>query len=165
MAIVRAPNMVQRCSHCKQSLPVDQFWVNQKTQKRSKTCRSCENKQRRERRLINLEHEREMGRKWMQGRTEKSKEERLRKFGLTLEQYKLILTSQKGLCALCGKPETESPGKVLRSLAVDHQPPELTQVRALLCSKCNKGLGAFDENPELFRKAASYLEYWQKYYA
>lgn len=43
------------------------------------------------------------------------------KYGITLDEYSIMWERQKGLCAICGKPETEKhqTGIVL-SLAVDH---------------------------------------------
>jgi hypothetical protein len=43
-------------------------------------------------------------------------------------------------------------------LHIDHN--HLTgKTRALLCDKCNVGLGSFRDNPDLLRKAAAYLEF------
>lgn len=51
-------------------------------------------------------------------------------------------------CELCG-----FKGK----LHVDHCHNSL-QIRGMLCSRCNRGLGFFSDNPTLLRKAADYLE-------
>lgn len=74
-----------------------------------------------------------------------------RKYGITVEDYELMLERQDGGCAICGA----GPGK--RRLHVDHD-HESEVVRALLCGDCNTGIGKFDENPELLRRAAAYLE-------
>lgn len=58
--------------------------------------------------------------------------------------------SQEGKCAICG----EIPDHDLR---VDHD-HHTDQVRALLCSNCNSGLGMFQEAPERLRLAAGYIE-------
>jgi hypothetical protein len=70
-------------------------------------------------------------------------------FGITLEQYKDMLSLQNGLCAICGK----SPEK----LVVDHS-HETGKVRGLLCSNCNVGLGLFGDSQEILNSAADYLE-------
>lgn len=89
---------------------------------------------------------------WNQRNPERTKEmltrARLRRnFGITLEQYNTLLEQQKGKCAICGKMEW-------RALAVDHNHDD-GRVRGLLCSVCNKNLGVYEKNKELF---ADYLQ-------
>lgn len=69
---------------------------------------------------------------------------------MTILQYEKILSSQNGLCALCGGP----PGQ--RRLAVDHD-HQTGKVRALLCSNCNTGLGCFSEDVTLLQQAINYI--------
>jgi hypothetical protein len=74
-----------------------------------------------------------------------------KKYSLSVEDYERLLTQQGGRCAICeGKNKT-------RRLAVDHCHVS-GKVRALLCSKCNSGIGQFDESRDLLLKAISYLE-------
>lgn len=73
-------------------------------------------------------------------------------YGISLAQYNKLLKSQGGHCALC---EKTSDGK--RSLAVDHN-HETREVRGLLCNFHNHRLIGRHKDPELFRKAAEYLE-------
>lgn len=42
-------------------------------------------------------------------------------------------------------------------LDVDHD-HETGEIRGLLCSRCNGGLGLFCDNPSLLKKAIAYLE-------
>lgn len=76
----------------------------------------------------------------------------LKKYGITIEQYEKMEKSQKGVCAICKKSE---PNKY-KKLAVDHC-HKTGKVRGLLCSKCNNGLGKFDDNVALLTKAIKYL--------
>lgn len=79
-----------------------------------------------------------------------------RSYGVTLEWYDLTSESQGHTCAICDQPETRKiRGRVIR-MAVDHK-PATTQVRGLLCSNCNRGLGFFRDNPEFLEAAAKYL--------
>lgn len=84
-------------------------------------------------------------------RVELWRKARLKKYGLTLEQYDEMLIAQDGGCAICG--ESESSGK---SLSVDHD-HKTGQVRELLCRKCNSTLGYMREDPQLLMAAATYL--------
>lgn len=77
---------------------------------------------------------------------------RAQKFGLMPEDYLAMLTSQGGRCAICkGLP----PGK--RGFAVDHD-HQTGRIRALLCVRCNTGLGHFMDNADLLRAGAAYLD-------
>ena len=76
------------------------------------------------------------------------------RYGLTEEAYEKILAEQNGRCALCGTDKCLTG----RNFAVDHDHTS-GQVRALLCIKCNTGLGKFRDSPDLLRKAAEYLEF------
>lgn len=80
----------------------------------------------------------------------KTENDRLkREFGITLEEKRKKEEDQKGLCSLCGGPETIvefRTGKV-RHLAVDHN-HTTGVVRGLLCFKCNTAY----ERYETYRK-------------
>lgn len=80
-------------------------------------------------------------------------------FGITLEEYKVMLEKQSGLCSICLKPETyldKRNGKI-RSLSVDHN-HATNKVRGLLCRSCNVGIGQFGDNIEVMKNAIKYLE-------
>lgn len=62
-----------------------------------------------------------------------------------------MLAAQGGVCAICG--ETNASG---RDLSVDHD-HETGEIRQLLCSNCNTGIGLLKDNPELLIKASAYL--------
>ena len=76
-----------------------------------------------------------------------------KKYGLTVEQYDEMDKKQNHVCAICHiRPQN-------RRLAIDHN-HATNEVRALLCDRCNRGLGYFQEVPERLRLAAEYLERW-----
>lgn len=77
------------------------------------------------------------------------------KYGITMADFEELLEKQGGVCALCGNP----PGFTGRSdarLNVDHD-HETGEIRALLCMKCNCGLGNFRDDPDLLLAAILYL--------
>jgi len=75
----------------------------------------------------------------------------LNKFGMTPKEYDRLLQNQNGKCAICGS----EPGR--RQLAVDHD-HETGEVRGLLCSNCNTGLGLLGDQLARLRVAVTYLE-------
>lgn len=79
-----------------------------------------------------------------------------RRYGLTMEQYKEILATQK-VCNLCGR-EPDGKGRNGRQLCVDHD-HETGAFRALLCRSCNSMLGLSGDSPGILRKAAEYIEH------
>lgn len=72
-------------------------------------------------------------------------------YGMTLRQYEILLGAQLGGCAVCGKPPTGT-----KPLAVDHN-HKTGEVRGLLCSRCNCGLG-YIEHSDWLAKAVNYLK-------
>lgn len=88
--------------------------------------------------------------------------EGLIRFQLTAKDYLEMLERQGGVCWIC---KTDEPGGSGR-WAVDHNHaccdtlPTCGQCnRALLCAKCNTGLGMFRDDAELLRRAADYLDF------
>jgi len=76
------------------------------------------------------------------------------KYGITICDYQNMVHDQDNKCAICGK-ESE------KRLQVDHD-HTTGKVRGLLCGKCNRGLGNYDENIENLLSAIEYLKYFEK---
>lgn len=76
------------------------------------------------------------------------------KYGITLVDYEKMLLSQNGKCKIC---ETDKPWSRSNFFHVDHC-HRTGKVRGLLCSRCNLGIGKFEDNPILLRRVADYLE-------
>lgn len=77
------------------------------------------------------------------------------KYGISLEYYDSIKKFQKNRCAICKQPES-----VIGKLVVDHN-HKTGQVRGLLCSRCNLGIGFFKESVKRLIRAVIYLNSWQ----
>ena len=75
------------------------------------------------------------------------------KYGVTREWFDKQLKAQDGCCAICGKHYTEQK----RRFAIDHC-HKTGKVRKLLCSKCNTGLGQFNDSVEILEQALNYLK-------
>ena len=79
---------------------------------------------------------------------------------MTLEDFEGYWMAQAGRCFICRIPmrrPEKKQGQPLDVVAVDHD-HKTGKVRALLCNKCNKGLGFFNDDPELLSKAVRYLK-------
>lgn len=84
------------------------------------------------------------------------KEESLKQYNLTVNCYKKLVELQGNKCAICGTSNPKGTS-TLNRWYVDHN--HLTgEVRGLLCSPCNTGLGNFYDNSKFLRKAAEYLD-------
>jgi len=75
---------------------------------------------------------------------------RLKKTGVTDEQYQAKLEAQKGLCAICYNTCS-------KQLAADHN-HTTGLFRGLLCNRCNRALGYFQDDPNLLKNAVRYME-------
>lgn len=76
----------------------------------------------------------------------------VKKYGITINQYNEMFEEQKGCCKICGTHQNE----LNKRLVIDHC-HETNLVRGLLCDKCNRGIGHFNDNVELLLTAIKYL--------
>lgn len=75
----------------------------------------------------------------------------LKTYGITITQYDELLNAQGGTCAGCeARPESQR-------LFVDHD-HETGEVRGLLCSSCNLGLGNLKDDASRLRRLADYID-------
>lgn len=76
-----------------------------------------------------------------------------RKYGISLDDYNVMLEKQHGVCAICGK----LPFGRYKRLCVDHN-HDTGVVRGLLCVSCNHLLGDCYEDVNTLRLAILYLK-------
>lgn len=76
-------------------------------------------------------------------------------YGISIEDYELMLMAQGGKCAICGSADTGTTKS--DHFFVDHC-HSTNHVRGLLCHHCNLGLGNFKDNPRFLAEAITYLE-------
>lgn len=96
------------------------------------------------------------GKTWAQNNPEKVKIKRrkrtLTQYGLTHEQWESMFASQGNCCAICKSSTTARFG-----WATDHN-HSTGKVRGILCSSCNTGIGQMQDDSELLRLAANYID-------
>lgn len=128
---------VKCCNRCKQIKPLNEFWKNGRRNNGKPVkdlyrgdCAICE----REKRLPKL---RAAGVR--------------HRHGIELSEYERMYKEQNGLCAICnGLPQREH-------LDIDHC-HQSSKIRGLLCGKCNKGIGLFNDDIERLEQAVKYLK-------
>lgn len=76
---------------------------------------------------------------------------RMKKHGITQQRFESMLTSQDGRCAICGEH--------MRLPCIDHD-HRSGQVRGLLCTGCNTGIGDLKDDPRVVKAALDYLIGW-----
>jgi len=72
-----------------------------------------------------------------------------REYGLTLDEYDTMLLKQNFVCAICKNKDKQR-------LCVDHN-HKTKKVRGLLCSSCNRSLGALGDTIESIEGVLEYL--------
>lgn len=75
------------------------------------------------------------------------------RYGITLEQYKMLVEQQDHRCLICKAHRSY----LSRDLVVDHC-HKTKKIRGLLCNLCNLGLGYFKDNDKNLRSAIEYLK-------
>lgn len=152
---------VKTCTTCRVEKPPSEFHKRKGSpdglQYTCKTCSKARDQARYERdREAILVRQREQRERHPESFALRNRRWMLRRnYGLTVDEYEAMLAEQGGKCPVCGADLTE-PAKIGKH-PVDHC-HETGAVRRILCSKCNTGMGMFNDNPELLRAAAAYLE-------
>jgi hypothetical protein len=127
-------------------------------------CKNCDRIKRHQHKLKNLEQTRIQARK-------NAKKHRLKfptknrsdmlqyKYGITLDDFNKMFKEQNGVCKICKRESYMYDERIkgMKNLAVDHC-HKTGKVRGLLCTKCNQGLGNFEDNIESFNNAIIYLK-------
>ena len=78
----------------------------------------------------------------------------LKRSGFTLTSKRAMIEAQGNRCAICACNFEDLSAK---NIHADHC-HATGKPRGVLCFRCNLGIGKFEDNPELLRKAALYLE-------
>lgn len=108
-------------------------------------CRDCVNKKARENPNRGAWHKKNIEKVKKNNRAALLK----RHYGMSLEDYNKMYTTQKGVCKICSEHDEK--------LVVDHC-HKTGKIRGLLCNSCNLGLGAFRDSVKSLKNAIKYLE-------
>jgi len=131
------------CSRCKLDLPMNEFYrSNRRVNGLQGNCKKCSNEAKKSSRRKNFEHRKEVR------RIQRIKS----KYGITDNDRHDMFCDQNGKCLICGIDYK----KLKRGLVIDHD-HKTNEIRGLLCSNCNTGLGYFKDNPDFLIKASEYL--------
>lgn len=129
------------CGKCKLAKSKDEFVKNKNTKDGlSWDCKPCHQMQTR------LSREKAGGSRYYHLK---------RRYGITKEEYEQLLEKQENKCAICGK---QDPYHLDHEHVGREEIGKMGNVRGILCTACNNGLGLFRDNAETLRKAADYLD-------
>lgn len=147
------------CGGCDDTKAVDEFHRD-KAQRdgRATQCKTCVADRVAKWQERNPDRVRQTKRRSHNSRKRKHKASQMRSlYGIDIEVYEEMFERQGGKCAICLQPETIVRDGEPMKLSVDHC-HDTNEIRGLLCSNCNNGLGRFKDNPDLLRAAIVYLE-------
>ena len=127
------------CLKCEIEQPITEFHKNKQGRDgRQPRCRTCLHKQQREYRKSN-------------GYGSQIKY----KYGITLDEYKLLLQKQENKCVTCGTVFDVLPGRLYKPV-IDHC-HTTNKVRGILCHPCNVAIGLLKENLGTIQNIYKYL--------
>jgi hypothetical protein len=141
------------CSSCKKSKDTSEFRSRGGSQKHllKSKCNKC---------LYN-EH-----RNWTENNPDKVREyrekdswtlaKRCQRRGITPEELIDVYERQEECCAICNKHI------LISESAIDHN-HKTDEFRGLLCKKCNRALGMFEDSPIILQNAIDYLKMFGYY--
>jgi hypothetical protein len=145
----RYVNFMKKCTKCEKTKDLSEFYFDKRKGRLYAQCRSCVLEKNRKWSIDSRAMKRALRPPRIKTGPQKI-DWTFRRYGLSEDQYLVMLELQGGGCAICGKtPEG-------RRLSVDHD-HESGKVRGLLCDICNRGLGLFKDNTDTLRRAISYL--------
>jgi hypothetical protein len=155
----RKDGLTYRCKICKKA--DDKVWNAANKEKRAATVKAwyVTNKERiavKQKDYYDANKERKLaqGRLWHKRNKNHRRSQRLLKnYGITLEDYEVMLENQNHTCKICG---TSDAGGIAGRMVVDHC-HTTGNVRGLLCNRCNTAIGLFKDDTAVLASAIKYL--------
>ncbi|HYT41604.1 MAG TPA: endonuclease VII domain-containing protein [Methylomirabilota bacterium] len=167
--------VLKYCPRCEKDKDLYEFYCRKKYRDgRSPWCKICMQEVSREWNKKHPERTKEHLKRWNEKNGERVREyqrkwneKNLRiyqktvslksRYNITLEEYNIMLDKQRGVCAICGKPETKVMRGKVKALSVDHN-HETGKVRELLCGKHNMLLGLANDDTGVLETTIRYLQ-------
>jgi hypothetical protein len=147
--VIAEQQKTYNASHTEERKSYNKQWRTENKEKLKKQKKKYNNKHKKERKNYlekNKENFKEVRRKYYQ--TVKFK-----KYNITKEEYVELFNKQNGRCNICGTHQSE----LKIALAIDHD-HVTKKIRGLLCMKCNRGIGFFNDNTNFLLKAIEHLK-------
>lgn len=125
-------------------------------------CKECTAQKNKEWVVNNKERHKASCSSWYKNNKDKAKQRStewhyMTYYGISYSDFRSLAQDQDNKCKLCGIELSFSNHKKQNGAVLDHC-HTTGKIRGVLCSGCNKGLGHFKDNIELFNKAILYLK-------
>jgi Autographiviridae endonuclease VII len=140
------------CGKCGETKPLDDFYHHRYgAARRQHWCKTCQKTAILTGYKNDPKKHAAYNRQWDRRNPEKKADSALKtRRGLAHGTYAQMLTAQDGKCAICGT--ASGP----RRFHVDHD-HDTGQIRGLLCSPCNTGIGQLKHSEDVLLRAIAYL--------
>lgn len=143
----------KRCRICEELKPLEAFGKHAAHHDGLQNyCRPCRNQQNKNLLTPEQKEAKRLNRQRFVFRERLKVRRRGERHGITEAEFQVFLAAQAGRCAICGYTETQE----FKTLVIDHH-HGTGAVRGLICSRCNKALGAFREDTAILAAAIAYL--------
>lgn len=168
----RSPEGMYWCGTCKQHFPLEQFnRLRSSPSGVGGPCRACREVKYRSAEAVarrkryyaeNRDSRRTHKEDWYRSHPEAWRRHRLARFGITPEEFDARFDAQDQRCAICHADRPQfSPGGGWH-LDHDHSccPGKKACgqcIRGILCSRCNRAIGMFNDDAKLLAAAVEYL--------
>jgi len=143
----------KQCIHCSSNKPLSDYYRDsRKLDGYQNTCKVCISGKEK------LAYKRKKEANKLRSRSMRNAQIK-RHYNVSIEDIEILYKHQKGLCSICKAPIILYGGieEKYKIACVDHN-HDTGKVRGLLCNKCNRGLGFFNDNLEKLKEAVNYLE-------
>ncbi len=154
--------MTKRCPTCNQEKSLLDFTKNKRRRDGFDwQCRACCHVSYKKRYAATKEEWKKQSQRWRSQNKQRIQEvqwrsEKKRRYGITEDQWHLLLEEQDGQCPIC-RISLRKYGRGINVGVVDHD-HETGSIRGLLCGHCNRALGLLNDSLEQLDRAISYLQ-------